>query len=365
MPESNTRKNVFVTDLSEGRQVNDLFLVSRKTLAETKAGKPYLALTLMDRSGEIEARLWDNADRFDDQAAVGNIIAVQGTAKSFRDQLQLTINSLRRVDAGSVSPTDFMPASKYDVSEMRAELLKLIDGITDAELQALLLAVFQGPLLEQFVTAPAAKRMHHAYLGGLIEHTLSVTGLAAKISDHYPELDRDLLLTGALLHDIGKTREFSYKTVPFEYTSPGRLIGHLVIGSEMVRQEAAAVPNLAPERLDQLVHLILSHHGRHEFGSPCLPMTMEAILLHHLDNMDAKMNYIGRLSEQVEEDEYQWSDYQPLMERFLLLRGQDGEKTGTTAAKYAASPPQQARGNTHKKDKPAEQEQPSPQRTLF
>ncbi|NIA05387.1 MAG: HD domain-containing protein, partial [Proteobacteria bacterium] len=233
----------------------------------------------------------------------------------------------------------------------------------DAELQALLQAVFQGPLLEQFVTAPAAKRMHHAYLGGLIEHTLSVTGLAAKIADHYPELDRDLLLTGALLHDIGKIREFSYKTVPFEYTSPGRLIGHLVIGSEMVRQEAAAVPNLAPERLDQLIHLILSHHGQHEFGSPCLPMTMEAILLHHLDNMDAKMNYIGRLSEQVEEDEYQWSDYQPLMERFLLLRGQDEKKTGTTAAKYAAPPPQQARGNTHKQGRPAEQ--PSPQRTLF
>ncbi len=363
MPESSTNKTVFVADLSEGRQVNDLFLISRKTLAETKAGKPYLALTLMDRSGEIEARLWDNAERFDEQAAVGNIIAVQGTAKSFRDQLQLTINSLRRVDEGSVPPADFMPASKYDVSEMRAELLQLIDGITDAELKALLNAVFQEQFLEQFITAPAAKRMHHAYLGGLIEHTLSVAGLAGKISDHYPELDRDLLLTGALLHDIGKTREFSYKTVPFDYTSPGRLIGHLVIGCEMVRQAAAAVPNLAPERLDRLIHLVLSHHGRHEFGSPCLPMTMEAILLHYMDDMDAKMNYIGRLSEQVEENEYQWSDYQPLMERFLLLRGQDEKKTGEAVAGHAAPPPQQARANTHKKDKPAEQ--PSPQRTLF
>ncbi len=364
MPESSTRKTVFVADRRGGRQVHDLFLVSRKTLAETKAGKPYLALTLMDRSGEIEARLWDNAGRFDEQAAVGNIIAVQGTAKSFRDQLQLTINSLRRIDEGSVPPTDFMPASKYDVSEMRAELLQLVDGIIDAGLKALLKVVFQGPFLEQFVMAPAAKRMHHAYLGGLIEHTLSVTGLAAKISDHYPELDRDLLLTGALLHDIGKTREFSYKTVPFDYTSPGRLIGHLVIGCEMVRQAAAAIPNLAPERLDRLIHLVLSHHGRHEFGSPCLPMTMEAVLLHHLDDMDAKMNYIGRLSEQVEEDEYQWSDYQPPMERFLLLRGPGEKKSGATVAKHTAPPPQQARANTHKKGKPAEQP-PSPQRTLF
>jgi len=163
--------------------------------------------------------------------------------------------------------------------------------------------------------------MHHAYIGGLLEHTLSVTGLAMRIAEHYPSLDRDLLVAGALLHDLGKIREFSFSSVPFDYTEEGRLVGHLVLGSEMVRKAAENVQELPSERLDRLIHLVLSHHGRHEFGAPCLPMTTEAILLHHIDDIDAKMNYIDRLSEQVEPGTYQWSDYQRPLERFLLLRG--------------------------------------------
>jgi len=363
MTKSNKKKHLFIAELNEGRQVNDLFLVSRKIRAETKTGKPYLALTLMDRTGEIEGRVWDNVDRFDEQSAVGNVITLHGTAKSFRDQLQLTITTLHKVDENAFCPGDFMPASTRAAADMKSELQGLIDGIEDQPLHRLSQHIFQGRMLEQFATAPAAKRMHHAYIGGLIEHTLSVTGLALKMSDHYPQLDRNLLIAGALLHDIGKIREFSYAAAPFEYTDEGRLIGHMVMGSEMVRNAAKTIPEYAQERLDQLIHLILSHHGRYEFGSPCLPMTVEAIILHHCDDMDAKMNYIGRLSEQVDEDRHQWSDYQRPLERFLLLRGHHKQNPAPPDEKKPALPPNQ---KAHNKDRPSNHpEKPTRQQSLF
>ncbi|MGW8161195.1 MAG: 3'-5' exoribonuclease YhaM family protein, partial [Desulfobulbales bacterium] len=315
------KKTIFVSEIKEGQQLQDLFLVSRKNLAETKTGKPYLALTLMDKSGEIEGRIWDDAARFEPEADVGQIVAVDAQAKAFREQLQLNITHLQPVEEGAVPLGCFMPASKRSTREMKSELTQLIDTVDDPELHRLLSLIFQGRFFKQFCLAPAAKMMHHAYLGGLLEHTLSVTGLALQITRHYPLLDRNLLVTGCLLHDIGKVREFSFSTVPFDYTDSGRLIGHLVLGCEMVRNKAESIPDLPPERLDQLLHLILSHHGRHEFGSPSLPMTIEAILLHHLDDMDAKVNYIDRLSEQVDPGQYQWSDYQRPLDRFLLLRG--------------------------------------------
>lgn len=333
-------KTIFVADLKDGQQVRDLFLVSRKNLARTKTGKPYLALTLMDRSGEIEARIWEDADRFDPQAEVGQIVAVEGQAKAFRDQLQVNITSLQALEEDAVPRRHFIPASKRSFREMKADLARLIESVEEASLHRLLAAIFQGNFHKQFCLAPAAKMMHHAYLGGLLEHTLSVTGLALRISRHYPGIDRDLLVAGALLHDIGKVREFSFSTAPFDYTDAGRLIGHLVLGCEMVRRQAENVPELPAERLDQLLHLILSHHGRHEFGSPCLPMTIEAILLHHLDDMDAKVNFINRLSEQVEPGQQQWSDYQRTLDRFLLLRGSEAD-----------TPP--AANPTDKKNEPA------------
>lgn len=323
MSKNSIRKTLFISDLAEGQQIYDLFLVSRKNLAETKNGKPYLALTLMDRTGEIEARIWDNASHFDTLAETGQIVAIEGQVKAFRDQLQLSISSIVSLQDDDDQISCFIPASKRSVKEMQQELAGIISTISDQYLHQLLAALFQNELLKQFSKAPAAKKMHHAYLGGLLEHTLSVTGLAVRLAQHYPALDNDLLVAGALLHDLGKIREFSFDTVPFDYTSQGRLVGHLVLGSEMARKKAETIADFPAERLDQLLHLILSHHGRHEFGAPCLPMTAEAILLHHIDDIDAKMNYIDQLSEQVEPGNYQWSDYQRPLERFLLLKGQE------------------------------------------
>ncbi|MDW7774197.1 MAG: HD domain-containing protein [Desulfobulbaceae bacterium] len=339
------RKTLFVRDLQDGGQVADLFLVSRKIFAETKAGKPYLALTLMDNSGEIEARVWEDAEQANEFVEIGRVILIQGLVKQFRDQLQLNINSLRVLEKEDVILQEFMPSSRRPVPEMQAELNGLLDTVEDRFLGLLLGTIFRDDILQGFLTAPAAKMMHHAYLGGLAEHTLSVTRLSLCLCDHYPELDRDLLVAGCLLHDIGKIDEFDFATVPFAYTDSGRLVGHMVLGSETVRKEAERIDGFPSALLNNLIHMILSHHGRHEFGSPCLPMTREAILLHHLDDMDAKMNLIDKLSARVEAGKYQWSDYQRSLERFLLLKGLEEQAAVENHPEDFASDSRQEEGN--------------------
>ena len=321
-------KKLFIAQMSAGQQVRDLFLVSRKSLAETKAGKPYLALGLMDKTGEIEARLWDNALQFDAQAEEGAFVLVQAVAKPFREQLQLVVGSLQQVAEASVDLGDFMPASPRPLAEMAGELDTVIAGIAHAAIRTLLREIFQGETLARFQRAPAAKKMHHAYIGGLIEHTLSVVGMAEKTASHYPLLDRDLLLAGALLHDIAKIEEFDFARPPFGYTDRGRLVGHLVLGVELVRKAAEKVPDITADQLDQLMHIILSHHGQLAFGSPVLPMTPEAILLHHLDDMDAKMNYMEGLRSKMTGSGRQWTDYQRPLERYLYLRANGREEEG-------------------------------------
>lgn len=326
------KKQHFVKDLKSGQQFEDVFLVARKNLAETKAGKPYLALTLMDRSGEIEARLWDNALNFADQAEEGNFIRVLALTKSYRDQVQLNLEHLQRVERTEVDAQDFVLASARASEDMLEELNRYISMIEDEQLRGLLQTIFQGETLERFQRAPAAKKMHHAYLGGLLEHTLSVAGMALRAAEHYPSLDKDMLLAGALLHDLAKIDELDYSTPAFQYTDRGRLLGHITIGVEMIRQAASRMEEqtqaqkIPEERLNLLSHIILSHHGQLMFGSPVLPMTPEAILLHHLDDIDAKMNHMDSLRAKMENSGWQWTDYQRHLERYLYLRGEGENK---------------------------------------
>lgn len=336
-------KKIFISQLAAGQQFQDLFLVSKKSLAETKAGKPYLALALMDRTGEIEARVWDNAINYDAQAEVGNFVVVQAQAKPFRDQLQLTVSSLHRVDESGVDMAAFMPTSARPLAAMGDELAAVIASIANPPLQQLLGAIFCGETLERFQRAPAAKKLHHAFIGGLIEHTLSIVGMAEKAAAHYPLIDRDMLIAGALLHDLAKIEEFDFSRPPFGYTDRGRLVGHLVMGVEIVRRAALAVPAISDGQLDRLMHIILSHHGQYGFGSPVLPMTPEAILLHHLDDIDAKMQYMDMLRAKMSGEGWQWSEYQRHLERYLHLRAggeerserQDGFGDGFEAAERA------------------------------
>ena len=352
-------KKFFVAQLTAGQQVHDLFLVARKSLAETKSGKPYLALALLDKTGEIEARVWENALQYDSQAEEGAFVLVQAIAKPFRDQLQLVIASLAQVKETAVSLVDFMPASVRSPEEMGRELAEVVERITDVPLRALLREIFQGEVLTRFSQAPAAKKMHHAYLGGLIEHTLSIVGMAEKTASHYPLIDRNMLIAGALLHDLAKIEEFDCSRLPFSYTDRGRLVGHLVLGVEMVRRAAESVADLPPEQLDQLMHIILSHHGQLAFGSPVLPMTPEAILLHHLDDMDAKMNYMEGLRAKLPGNGWKWTDYQRPLERFLFLRG-SGEEPEAEDQRAGSEPAGQLQEAVSKGEPPVQRQQ-----TLF
>ncbi len=321
-------KQVFISQLAEGQQVREVFFVARKTLAETKAGKPYLALSLMDRSGEIEARVWDNADELDSQAGESGFVLVQGVARPFRDQLQLVLGTLRAVSPETVDPADFMPTSPRSLDQMARELDAVLDGIGDDGLRGLLRRIFQGEVLARFQRAPAAKKLHHAYIGGLIEHTLSVVAMSDRAAAHYPLIDRDLLIAGALLHDLAKIEEYEFSRPAIGYTDRGRLVGHLVLGVELIRKAAEQGEGIGPERLDQLIHIVLSHHGQLAYGSPVLPMTPEAMLLHLLDDMDAKMNYLDGLRRRMTGDGWQWTEYQRHLERFLYHRAGGEEAAG-------------------------------------
>jgi len=332
-------KKIFVAQLTAGQQFQEVFLVARKSLAETKAGKPYLALGLMDRTGEVEARIWDNALQFEAQAEEGSFVLVQAVAKPFREQMQLGVVSLQRMAETAVDMADFMPASPRPLAEMAAELETVIAGINDPPLRALLRALFQGETLARFQRAPAAKKLHHAYIGGLIEHTLSIVGMAEKAAAHYPLIDRDTLVAGALVHDLAKIEEFDFSRPPFSYTDRGRLIGHLVLGVELVRQAAARVEGIGAEQVDRLLHIILSHHGQYGYGSPVLPMTPEAILLHHLDDIDAKMNYMAGLQAKMSGG-WQWTEYQRHLERYLYLRAPGAEDEPGARSEAPEEPPE-------------------------
>lgn len=331
-------KSLFVDQLVAGQHFQDIFLISKKSLAETKAGKPYLALSLMDRSGEVEARVWDNAEHFEALANEGSYILVQAVAKPFRDQMQLAINTLQRIEESEVDLADFLPTSTRPLAEMAQELETVLDAITDKPLQRLLRTIFCDDTLAKFQRAPAAKMMHHAYIGGLIEHTLSIIAMAHKAADHYPLIDRDMLIAGALLHDLAKIEEFDFSRPPFGYTDRGRLVGHLVLGVDLVRDAARHIPEIGREQLDHLLHMVLSHHGQYAFGSPVLPMTPEAILLNQLDDMDAKMNFLHGMQAKMQGNGWQWSAYQRHLERYLYLRapGSEDESPGTyqTAGKH-------------------------------
>lgn len=315
------KKGISIKEIGENDIVDGLFLVKAMNRAETRTGSPYLSLTVMDAGGEMAGRVWDNADQLMEACPAGGIVRLTGQAQSFKNVLQLKISNLVAIPVDEVDIADFLPSAPGDINLMATELRKIIKGVDNPFLRELLLAFFQNrSFMEQFKKAPAAKNMHHAYVGGLLEHTLAVARLAESTSQLYPAIDRSLLIAGAMLHDIGKMEEFSVTSHPFDYTDSGRLMGHLVLGVEMVQKRIETILHFPDELALRLKHLILSHHGRHEFGSPAVPMMLEAFVLNFLDDLDSKINYVNRLSDQSPSADYQWTDYQRVMERFLYVR---------------------------------------------
>ncbi len=310
-------KNVYARDIRQGDKVSEVFLVAEKSMAYSQKGAPYLNLRLKDRTGELDGKVWDNAPEWDQAFKKGDFVQINARAVSYRNAVQLNVLGLRKLEESEVDPMDFLPVSEGDPEEMFAELMGFVEKIATPHLKALLMAFFRDEsLVRRFKRAPAAKSFHHNTIGGLLEHTLSVTRLLERAADHYPGANRDLLITGGILHDIGKIHEFSYDRM-VEYTDAGRLVGHIVMGVEMLDARIAGLPDFPEPTAMALRHLILSHHGVLEFGSPKRPKTLEALIVHHMDDLDAKVNALTTFIEASPEEDSDWTPYHRLLERYI------------------------------------------------
>jgi 3'-5' exoribonuclease len=247
----------------------------------------------------------------------GDIIFIEGRAANYKNSIQISITSIKEIPWDEVESTDYLPAAKADVKEMFNELLGYVEKVSDKFLKALLNAFLQEEeTASLFQRAPAAKGFHHIYLGGLLEHTLSVVRLLEKVADHYPSLNKDMLITGGILHDIGKIYEFSYNNI-IDYSDEGRLIGHIVMGVEMINKRIASIDDFPPQLALELRHIILSHHGEFEFGSPKRPKTLEALVIHYIDDLDAKFNAFQAFMADSANNDSDWTAYNRFLERFL------------------------------------------------
>jgi 3'-5' exoribonuclease len=290
-------KTVYVADIKDNQSVDSLFLVSAKNHGVTKTGNGYLVLKLLDRSGEIEARVWDRADDLARGFNKNDFVRVRGQATLYQGKMQIRVQDVMRVDQAKVAADDFLPKSAFDPDTMLDDLQQILRGMKNPHLLALAEGCFADQqLMELFKRAPGAKTIHHPYISGLLEHTLSLLKLILKVVENYRGVDVDLLLMGGFLHDIGKVYEFSYERA-VEYSDEGQLLGHLVMEVELVNEKIAILPDF-PKELAMLVkHLLVSHHGAYEFGSPKLPQTLEAVILHSLDDLDGKIQAIQALPE--------------------------------------------------------------------
>jgi 3'-5' exoribonuclease len=290
-------KDSYIADLArldENQSLESHYLVLSRQQRTTRTAKPYLSLILGDNSGQIEARVWDPTDsRIAQDFGKGDVIKVRAAVSKFEGVLQLKIERLRKLTGTEFDRADLLPATTCDVGELWRKLEAAVASFTDPDLQRLVTAVMaDSAVREAFIEAPAAKQLHHAWLGGLLEHVVSLIGLADRVVPHYPMLMRDLILTGVILHDIGKIHELSWQT-GFEYTLEGQLLGHIQIGAAMVERTIDSLPDFPPRLKTLVLHVILSHHGKLEFGSPKLPMIPEALMLNFLDDMDAKMQTLA------------------------------------------------------------------------
>lgn len=322
---------VFVSDLTDNAPVETTFLVASKSVRETRNGDPYLCITLQDRTGSIEARGWDDAEMLESRFDADDFIAVRGRVSSYRGELQITVSDLDRISEDEVELRDYLPHSRWEPEQLFDALTELVDGeIASSEVRRFLFALFDDDSWRRkFGRAPAAVSNHHAYLAGLLEHTLSMARLAVGMGQHYETyypglLDTDLLVAGCVIHDMGKIEELEYQRT-FDYSTQGQLVGHVARGAELVGQVARALdPPLDEHLTTQLKHLVLSHHGKKEFGAPVTPKSPEALLLHHLDMIDSRMNACWDACQSLVEDDASqeaWTDYQRMFGSSMYVSG--------------------------------------------
>ncbi len=310
-------KTPFVTDLNSEQSITTFFLVHEKEIRNTREGKPYLRLELGDRSGTIEARMWDQFDAAAKGISRDDFVKVSARVEIYRNKPQLSLQQLRLAKPEEVDLADFLPHTKEDVGKLYSQLLEYAGSIANPWLKKLVTGIISDPAIAaKYKRAPAAKVMHHAYLGGLLEHVIGLCGLAKQIAAHYPELDVDLLLTAAILHDVGKLDELCYARA-IGYTVEGQLLGHIVMELETVSKAMDAIEGFPANLKTVVQHLLISHHGQYEFGSPKLPMIREAMAFHYMDDLDSKLAAV-RAALAVDSGDPDWSAYSGALGRKFL-----------------------------------------------
>lgn len=298
-----------LSSLNKNDRVDHFLLVKKIESRLTKANKPYLFIELGDKSASINTNIWDNFDEISSSIFNGDIVKVNGVIEDYQGARQIRLGSIHKSTLSEdVSTIDFLPSSNRNLNVMISEFTKRIEKIKEPYLKKLLKQIFNDENLNKFSTAPAGKSWHHSYLHGLIEHTLEIIRICDLMCDIHPEINRDLLITGAMMHDFGKTAELSFNS-SFDYTNKGKLLGHIVISAMMINEEAKKIPGFPEETKECLLHLILSHQGKLEFASPVVPKTLEAITLYQADELSAKVNaYKSVIFSQVN-SESGWTKY--------------------------------------------------------
>ncbi len=311
----------YINEIKENDPVDSLFLVKEKSSAITKTGNTYLKLKLVDRSGEMEGRVWTSVENFVESFEKDGLVHVRGKAVSFQERLQLNITFIEGVREEEILFSDFFPMTEKNIDEMFQSLLEICGQIKDPHLSQLLQLFWEDEtFVKRFKMAPASKWLHHNYLGGLLEHTLSLAQLVLRIATQYQGLNVDLLLTASIFHDLGKVDELSYHR-SFDYSDEGRLLGHIILGIERLEDKISQLPEFPRDLSTLLKHFLLSHHGQYIWGSPKKPMTLEAVMLHFLDDMDAKINGIQQFIKKEVPEGARWSAYHRMFEQYFYVPG--------------------------------------------
>lgn len=319
-----------IAELQPNQSVSSYFAVTEKSLAPFK-NKPgnFLNLVLSDRSGSIQARAWDNAEALGSFCIPGSVVRVEGRVDEYRGKLQLIIEEAAPCPEDEYDRGDLVECTKKDVADLLGQLLEFVARVQDPHLRELLERFFgDESFLRRFADAPGAKSLHHSHVGGLLDHTVSVATILCTLCDLHPELERDLVVAGALLHDVGKLGELIVDTT-INYTDTGRLIGHIVLTDRWVREQIATIEGFPAELDNKLNHILLSHHGQKEYGAPIVPMTAEACALHYADNLDAHVQYFVQAIEQGGASGNSWTEYQRLFDRYLYIGSRPEETPGS------------------------------------
>jgi 3'-5' exoribonuclease len=313
-------KSQYIEELKSGLTVKENFILSRKILREKRDGGMYAMLELSDCTGAIEAVAWDNVVESLGSISTGDVVFVSGTVNEYNNRLQIVVQSIRRTDDGDIDPKDFLPETEENREQVFEQIVQHGKKVKDPHLISLQDIFFSDArLIAQFKLAPAAKRAHHAYLGGLMVHTRNVLDLSERIATVYASVNRDLLVTAGILHDIGKVYEYQFiKSIDF--STEGRMLGHVVIGYELVARMIEGMSDFPDILRCKVLHMILSHHGEFEWGAPKLPVFVEALILHFADNLDSKVAMMTESLKKYKGHDRDWSDYHPYLERELYVR---------------------------------------------